>query len=134
MREYTLLFEGEFRAYALVNEDGSCSVEDLLEALNAVNQYDATTRRTMTKRLEYPVEGKLPKGSPVHHYVENGIWQISSGKYRLMYFFDKERIIICTHWFEKKSSKTPQRQIRKALLHREKYFEAQQDKTLFLNG
>ena len=132
MRIYIKITEDIFRAYALENSDGSCDIEDFLDTSNATDQKDASSRRVMYERLERLVEQKLPTTPGIHHNIDDGIWQISSGKYRLMYFFDKGHIVICTHWFAKQGQKTPRGEIKKARRHREEYFEAKKNNTLSL--
>ena len=133
MRKYLLICRDKFSLYALENEDGSCEIAELLDRSNARNKDDATARVSMVKKLERLSMGQLPE-SPVHHMIEDGIRQISSDKYRLMYFFDSGRLIICTHSFVKKGDKTPKREIEKAKRHREAYLRAQKNKTLRLEG
>lgn len=133
MRKYTLIAQDKFSAYAFKEYDGFCEIRGFLDLLNATNQKDASVRSSMKLRIEYLVKGQLRIG-PVHHDLGEGIRQITSGKYRLLYFFDEGKIVILTHWFEKKRNKTPPEQIKKAKKHREAYFEAKSNNILIFQG
>ena len=62
--------------------------------------------------------------------LKDEIWEFrtlyNKRLYRLLAFWDKEQkaIVICTHGFEKKTSKTPIKEIRRAENIRKLYFES----------
>lgn len=55
------------------------------------------------------------------HHIVDKIYQLTSGAYRVMYFFDGFDIMI-VHAFRKKSRKTPSVDVNRALAHYERYF------------
>jgi phage-related protein len=56
----------------------------------------------------------------------NGLYEIrirhSSNAFRIFCFFDEGNLIIIGHGFSKKTQKTPQQEINKALNHKKDYF------------
>lgn len=63
----------------------------------------------------------------VCHGVSDGIWQITSDRYRILWFYDEGRVIICTHFFVKKTQKTPPGEIARAKRIRDAYFKDKAD-------
>ena len=49
-------------------------------------------------------------------------------KVRVLFFYDKGNVIVCTHGFLKDTQKTNPVEIDKAILIRKYYFEAKKDK------
>ena len=129
MLVYALIYEDVFSVYALEKDDGSCDIAELLDTSYSNNKEDENLRAAMVRRIEGIAKGNLPI-SNVHHSIDEGIWQISSGKYRLLYFFDAGRRIICTHYFIKEKDKTPRKEIGKAKKHRDNYFRAKKENTI----
>lgn len=64
-------------------------------------------------------------GMPYSKYLEKGIFEIravqNNNIIRVLYFFTRDRKIILTNGFTKKSQKTPQKEIKKALLYKSDY-------------
>ena len=62
---------------------------------------------------------------PLSKHLEDGIFEIrtvvGNDIVRILYFFDKERIIIATNGFVKKQQKTPRSEINLAKKRRESY-------------
>lgn len=62
---------------------------------------------------------------PHTKYLKNGIFElrtsIKESYVRIFYFYDKEKIIILTHGFMKKTKKTPVKEIKRALKYRQIY-------------
>lgn len=64
-------------------------------------------------------------------YIGNDIWEFKERDhqkfYRMLAFWDKtgekETLIVATHGFDKKTNKTPQRQINKATFIKQNYFK-----------
>ena len=126
---YVLIYEDVFSVYALEKDDGSCDIAELLDISYSKNKEDGNLRAAMVRRIQGLAKGNLPI-SNVHHSIDKDIWQISSGKYRLLYFYDAGRRIICTHYFVKGKDKTPRKEINKAQKHRDDYFKAKKENTI----
>ena len=133
MRRYTLIAKDVFSAYAFKETDEFCEIKELLNVKNAENKENFSERAKIVSTIYRLVQNQLKTG-PVHHDLGDGIRQISAGKYRLLYFFDEGHLIIFTHHFIKKTSKTPSAQTDKAKEQRDLYFKAKKENTLILMG
>ena len=64
-------------------------------------------------------------------YIRNGIYEIrieyDSNIYRIFFIFDEDRIIVLFNAFIKKTQKTPQSEIEKAIKIRKDYYEYKQN-------
>ena len=62
----------------------------------------------------------------------DGIWEIKvklgSNIYRVMCFFDKDQLIILENGFQKKTQKTPKKEIKKAERIKKEYFDEKESK------
>ncbi len=47
-------------------------------------------------------------------HIDDGIWELRPGNNRVFYFFFKDDTFVLLHHFQKKSQKTPRREIEKA--------------------
>jgi hypothetical protein len=56
-----------------------------------------------------------------YHKLGDNLWEFIQGKARVLFFFDGNKLIVCTHGFLKKSNKTPQREIDLAARRRDEY-------------
>lgn len=64
----------------------------------------------------------------IKHIKEHGnLYELrmkfESNIYRLFFIFDNDRVVVLFHGFQKKTQKTPQGEIEKALRIREEYYE-----------
>ncbi len=92
---------------------GRCPVEDFLEELDD---------RTLAKVLAVFKLIETQEMVPVQYFKKLSdykLWEARIGlggqTYRFLGFWDKGALIILTHGFEKKSQKTPEKEIKKAL-------------------
>ena len=98
-----------WRIVFYTDERGSSPAEIFLEALDLKTQV----------RFEWSIEQlrirNIRAGEPLVKPIEGKIWELrraSSGNiYRMMYFFYTGRQIVFLHGFQKKSQKTPRREI-----------------------
>ena len=68
----------------------------------------------MLRRLESISQRGVVQVTEISHQIAEGIWQIEKGDIRILYFYDKGRVIILTHGFVKKTQKTGQSEIQRA--------------------
>lgn len=54
-------------------------------------------------------------------HIDDGIWELRPGNNRVFYFFFKDDTFVLLHHFQKKSQKTPRREIEKAKSERADY-------------
>ena len=131
LKRFELLVEDMFKVYALRRDSGKCDILDFF-TVSDVNREELKERNNMLARLEKIAMGKklLPA---VCHRVDDDhkLWQIRTDKYRLIWFYDRSHIIICTNVFSKrKSGSTPYRHLERARKLREEYFKARESGTV----
>lgn len=54
-------------------------------------------------------------------HIDDGIWELRPGNNRVFYFFFKDDTFVLLHHFQKKTQKTPRREIEKAKSERDDY-------------
>lgn len=90
-------------------EDGTSPVREFLQSL------DAKTQARFISALEELRTRNVQAGEPLIKHLEGKLWELrraSSGNiYRLLYFFFTGRKIVFVHGFQKKTQKTPRREI-----------------------
>jgi phage-related protein len=100
-------------------KDGNCPVENFLDSL------PGKVAQKITWTLEIlENQGMLP--STYFKKLKNTeIWecriQFGSNIYRIFCFFELNSIIVLTHGFIKKSQKTPQKEIERAIAYKNDY-------------
>ncbi len=124
-----LIADSLFSVYAvdLADRDNSCMS---LLTQKKDNRKEAVAVVSMLRGLER----LAGKGShPLCHKVceEEAIWQLRADQYRILWFFDEGHVIICTHFFRKKSDKTPRREQERAIRIKEEYFAAKKTGILY---
>jgi len=62
---------------------------------------------------------RLPENITKH--IDDGIWELRPGNNRVFYFFFKDDTFVLLHHFQKKTQKTPRREIEKAKSERDDY-------------
>ena len=116
-----------YAIYAWGGED-SCELLQFLGDLERESNPDAT-------RIVYLISRTADHGPPRNELQcralegkhAQGLFEFKApGGTRVLWFYDKDRIIICTHGFVKKSQKTPRKEIDKARIIRERYLKEKQ--------
>lgn len=101
------------------NEDGTSPVREFLETL------DTKTQARFLWAIEQLRERNVQASEPLVKHLEDKLWELrreSSGNiYRLLYFFYTGRKIIFVHGFQKKTQKTPRREIETAQARLDEY-------------
>lgn len=117
--------DNEWVVVFYIDENGRSPVEDFLESLGTKTQ---TRFGWSIEQLRiYNVRAR----EPLVRHLEGKIWELreesSTNIYRILYFFFSGRQIVFLHGFQKKSQKTPRREIEVAL-QRFRKFVMQQKK------
>jgi phage-related protein len=107
-----IISTGAFKVFAACSDDGRCHLLRFLDDLEGPARMDAHRMLRMLKRVS--LEG-LPARYEINHRLAEGISQLRQGRIRVLYFCDRDRIIVCTHGFIKRSQKTPAGEIGRAL-------------------
>jgi phage-related protein len=85
----------------------------MLSLLEQVSEDVRNPEQWMTTRKCHPITN------------DKQIWQFTVGSIRVAWFYDKDRVIICTHGFIKDSNNTKKTDQKTAQSTRDKYFHAQ---------
>lgn len=62
-------------------------------------------------------------------HIDDGIWELRPGNNRVFYFFFKDNTFVLLHHFQKKSQKTPRKEIEKAKSERDDYLSRKESKS-----
>ena len=110
----------EFKVDFYRKPDGTKPVGEFIRSLNLKMKAKVVANLHLLK--EY---GNLAR-EPLSKELDDGIFELRSIEgndiVRILYFFDKERIIIATNGFVKKQQKTPKSEIELAKQRRKDYF------------
>ena len=103
--------KAQWTVLAVCSERGDC---ELLE-------FFAELMRTPTQPLpmlhlleRISVDGPRQLSDLVSHQIDGPIWEFIRGDLRVLWFYDAEKVVICSHGFVKKRQKTPKSEIEKA--------------------
>jgi len=95
-----------------VDEQGHSPVREFLEGL------DTKTQARFNWSLEQLRVRNVQAREPLARHLEGKLWELreesSTNIYRLLYFFFSGRRIVFVHGFQKKTQKTPRREIETA--------------------
>ena len=117
--------EGARYAICAWGSEDSCELLRFLENLERESNPDAT-------RIAYLISRTAAHGPPRNELQcralegkhAEGLFEFKApGGTRVLWFYDRNRIIVCTHGFVKKGPKTPRKEIDKAQAIRRLYFE-----------
>ncbi len=127
-----LVAEETFAVYAVEHSDGEhdCCLF-LSEEWSPPNTASATERKRLLRHIAQAC--KDPRSlSGTCHAIAEGIWQfkVHGGSYRIPWFYDENKLIICTHFFVKKGQKTPKAERDRAIRIRQEYFSKKASKAL----
>jgi phage-related protein len=116
------LLQGQsFTVYAACDTRGECDLIEFLDSLGANLQGDGDHMLSLLERVS--INGP-PRNTEICHQIQNDLWEFIKGRLRVLWFYDKGRIVVCTHGFVKSSPKTPKAEIAKATTVRAQYFAA----------
>ncbi|HKV11893.1 MAG TPA: type II toxin-antitoxin system RelE/ParE family toxin [Thermoanaerobaculia bacterium] len=101
-----LIARGAWTLYAVCSSDKRCPLEEFLADQS---EFGGDKDRMLRRMEEIAVRGPyyLPD---ISHQIEGEIRQTEQGRVRVLWFFDKGRLILCSHGFIKSSQKTPERE------------------------
>lgn len=105
-------------------EDGKCPIWDFLEALRlkAPTNKDARIQHKQASLyIELLQQNGTHMNAEITKHLDDGIWKLRPGNNRIFYFFYQNDTYVLLHQFQKKSQKTPKREIEKAKAERNDY-------------
>lgn len=108
MIKITEIYTGKkYRIFA-IEKQNRCQVKDFIDGLSEIEQ------KKIVKLLQFSADYGLPKNEKKFKKLEKDIWEFKSNQIRILCFIERERMVILTHGFLKKSGRTPKREIEKA--------------------
>lgn len=117
------LCRGEYTVCAVSDNRGNVKLLDFLDGL-------AANRRGMLNLIERFAVSGPSKNTDLCHDLGDGIWELIKGRLRVLFFYDEDKLFICTHGFVKKDRKAPKSEIASAQRDKTRYFEAKRQKIL----
>ena len=101
--------DGEWTAEFYLEDSGRSPVEEFLEAL------DLKTRARFRWSMEQLKVRNVSARAPLARHLEGDLWELREESriniYRIVYFFFTGRRIVFLHGFQKKTQRTPRREL-----------------------
>lgn len=69
-------------------------------------------------------EGPLQLSDDKSKFLRNGIREFRAKSLRVLWFYDDNKVVVCSHAFAKSTQKTPPGELEKAEACKKRYFEA----------
>lgn len=121
---------GRWKVFAICDDDGSCQILDFLQNLQP---------ESLSRRMLSLLEQKVPANGPPHNeeiskYLDDKILEFRKSAHdgkqlRVLWFYDKGQIIICTQAFVK-AERTPPGAIDTAKDLKNKYIYARENNAI----
>ena len=114
-----------FKIFALV-VDEQCA---LLEFLNGLSEAMPDENAKLMRLLDNTAQSGPPRNEQKCRLLRDGVWEFKTpGGVRVLWFYDRGKLIICTHGFVKKKQKTSPGEIERALRLKQLYENAESEK------
>ncbi len=101
-----------WRAVFYVGAGGDNPVREFLEGL------DLRTQARLRRAVEQLIERNVAAGEPLVRHLEGKLWELrvesNTNIHRIVYCFSTGRWVLLLHGFQKKTQKTPRREIETA--------------------
>lgn len=114
--------------YAECTQDGQCELKDFLE--NQPPNFESYVIGVFALFEHVAESGPLDLSDSICHQVAEGIWEFIKGRFRILWFYDEGRVIICSHGYVKQTQKAPKQQIKRVQQCKKNYFTAKKAKQL----
>ena len=105
-----------------IRDNGRCPCQDFLDQLNVASELPYVTR-AINQLMEHGFNLKRPQAA----YLRDDIYELRiktiNRQIRILYFFFERRKIILTNGLIKKSERTAETEIEKAINYRKNYME-----------
>ena len=122
-----MMVAGEWTVEFYVADDGSAPVAEFLDNL------DLKTRARFRWSIEQLRLRNIRAGPPLVKHLEGNLWELreesSTNIYRVIYVFFSGRRIVLLHGFQKKTQRTPAREIEAARRRYEEFLEREKWRT-----
>lgn len=102
---------------------GDCQLEEFFEELKDSGHPDLDQMLRLIKRsADFGPPRNIEMSRALEGRNAEGLWEFKAGAIRVIWFYERNKIIICTHSFLKKGRKTPASEIEAAQNTRSKYY------------
>lgn len=102
---------------------GDCQLEEFFEKLKDSGHPDLDQMLRLIKRsADFGPPRNIEMSRALEGRNAEGLWEFKAGAIRVIWFYEQNKIIICTHSFLKKGRKTPASEIETAQNTRSKYY------------
>lgn len=119
--DITIIYRGKRHDICSITHSGRSHIVDFIEGLERKDQ------KKVIALLQNSADNGLPRNEERFHKLKGvDIWEFKSFQVRLFCFRDKDRLIILTHGFIKKSDATPKKEIDKAVRLQREYFKKEE--------
>ncbi len=120
--------------YTLLEVDGKKGLTSFLESQYSQRKGMVAGALELLERVANEPLGPRELTTELCHQLDpkNDIWEFIKGRFRILWFEDEGKVILCTHAFMKKSGKVPPAEIEMAVRIKEKYLSSRRDGTLEL--
>lgn len=109
-----------WRILAICDNRQACQVDDFLLSLAPNLKKDANRVRALFK---YVTEhGPRELDLEISHNIAPDIFEFVRGRVRVAWFYDENKVVICSNGFIKKGQKTPKQEIEAAQAAKSDYF------------
>lgn len=99
-----VVVRSRWTVYAVCTARGTCPLEEFLGDHGQLGQ----DKDRMLRRLEAIAEHGPQFLPEISHQIEPDLWQTEQGRVRILWFYDRDRVIVCSHGFIKRTRKTPE--------------------------
>ncbi|MBB3170149.1 type II toxin-antitoxin system RelE/ParE family toxin [Simiduia aestuariiviva] len=124
---------GKAREWRLLVESDCEGESDLADSLSQLKGGELSGWLKLFELAAEVGPTALPASNRHEVDKDRKIWEFIKGNYRVLYFYDEGKLIVCSHIFRKKSQKTPESEKKKVCRLRDRYFEAkEEDKLIFV--
>lgn len=118
--ELSIIREGAWKIY------GTPELGEFLEQIPPNLQKDKLAILALLDRIAKDSTGPRLLPDDISHSVDekHAIWEFIQGRLRILWFYDKNCIVVCACGFIKKTPRTPSSEKDQAIAIKKKYFES----------
>ena len=118
--ELSIIREGVWKIF------GTPELAEFLEQIPPNLQKDKLAILALLDRIAKDSKGPRLLPDDISHSVDekHAIWEFIQGRLRILWFYDKNCIVVCACGFIKKTPRTPSAEKEQAIAIKKKYFES----------
>ncbi|MCR5500668.1 MAG: type II toxin-antitoxin system RelE/ParE family toxin [Acetatifactor sp.] len=112
--------------------DGVSDIEEYLNDLLRKASTDKNARiqhKQIAQYIQFLEDYGTRLGEKVTKHLEENVWELRPGKNRVLFFCYENGVFVLLHHFQKKTQKTPRKEIEKAIAERDDYLSRKKGKS-----